>query len=454
MTLEAAGYVVEELLGFGGSGEVWRARDATTGETVALKRLRGRDDPAARDLLRREAALLASLAGPHVMPLRAVLSTPDGPVLVLDYAAGGSLAGLRATRPRLEPGEIVTLGVPLANALADLHSRGVVHGDLSPSNVLFSADGRPMLADLGVARLVGDVASSPEVGHEYADPAVLAGGTVTPASDSYALGALLVECLTGEPFCSSARDGLVHVAPSSVVAALTTAVSADPAQRPSMAELAAALRSLGPAQPIRLDLANRPGHGAPSAATAAVTPAPTAPPEVPAARHWTALRTAVGLLAVGGLVALAVLAGLLLARGSASEAVTATPLRSAAPVSWTTVLAELDAAREAALAAGDPDALAAVYAPGSPVLQLELDRLRALLDQRLVVRGLQIAVVNVVAVRAEPARAVLTVTDRRSAYDLLDATGRLVVRQPARGEQSWRVELVRLDHRWRIASVG
>lgn len=459
MTLEAPGYVVDELIGFGGSGEVWRARDETTGEVVALKRLRGSDDPAARDRLRREAALLAQLAGPHVVPLRGVLSTPSGPVLVLEYAAGGSLAGLRAVRPRLDTGEVVTLGLPLALTLAEAHRRGVVHGDLSPSNVLFTADGRPMLADLGVARLVGEMAIAPEVTDGYADPAVLAGGAVTTASDSYALGVLLTECLTGAAFSRASRDALLEVAPTSLAAALSAAVSPDPAARPTPDEIALALRELGAPAPLRLDLAHRPTGAPSSPVTAAVTPAPA--PPVAAVRRtarerlgsaglW---RPALGLVGVVALVAVAVLVGLLLSRGAASEAATATPLTETPATNWTTVLTELDAVRDDAFAAGDPDALAAAYVAGSAALRTETERLRALLDQRLVVRGLELQLVKVAVVRADRTRALLQVTDRLPSYELVDATGRLVARRPARPAHTWEVELAKVGTGWRIASV-
>jgi len=145
-----AGYDVDQLIGFGGSGEVWRARELATGHVVALKRLRGATPTSIEgDPLRREAALLASVQHEHVVALRAVVPTDEGLVLVLDYASGGSLAALLAARGRLSAGEVVTIGAPLAQALSDVHSRGVSHGDITPSNIVFDSDGKPLLADLG-----------------------------------------------------------------------------------------------------------------------------------------------------------------------------------------------------------------------------------------------------------------------------------------------------------------
>ena len=183
---QVAGYRVEELVGFGGCGEVWRARDVVNGRLVALKLLRHDGPPAERDRLRREAAVLAGLRSPHVVRLLTVVTSARGLVLVLEFQGGGSLASLLRSRPRLAPGEVVTVAAPLAAALAEVHAAGVVHGDVSPANILFAVDGRPVLSDLGVSRLVGR-AGVDAVTAAYADPAVLEGAPLTPSADVYAL---------------------------------------------------------------------------------------------------------------------------------------------------------------------------------------------------------------------------------------------------------------------------
>ena len=96
--------------------------------------------------------MLAGVQHPHVVRLRGVHGVDDALVLVLDLAPGGSLARLLATRGTLSPGEVVTLGVPLAQALAAVHAQGLVHGDVTPANVLFAADGRPLLGRPGRRR--------------------------------------------------------------------------------------------------------------------------------------------------------------------------------------------------------------------------------------------------------------------------------------------------------------
>src|SRR3954451_13053605 len=183
------GYVLEELLGRGGSGQVWRGRPRSGGPPVAVKVLL-RGDPERQE---REAGLLAELDHPHLVRLhrvvrREVRGGPAEVALVLDLLEGGSLAALLARRGRLRPGEVVTTVAPVAAALAQAHDRGVVHGDLSPGNIVFTAEGRPMLTDLGTARLVGDTARA-EVTPPYVDPVVARGGAPGPASDVFGVAA-------------------------------------------------------------------------------------------------------------------------------------------------------------------------------------------------------------------------------------------------------------------------
>ncbi|MEP6760249.1 MAG: serine/threonine-protein kinase [Sporichthyaceae bacterium] len=260
------GYDVVELLGFGATGEVWLARETASGESVALKRLRTPRDLAARDRLRREAAVLSCVDHPHVVRLRAVLGAGDDLVLVLDHAGGGSLAGLLAAR-RLTAGEIVTVAVPLAGALAAVHARGLVHGDVTPANVLFTSDGRPLLSDLGVCQLVGERQGSPEVvagTPGFLDPAVLVGEPPGPAADVHGLAAVCFAALTGRPPYDEvgARLPLLTDAglamPPALVAVIEAALDPDPHRRPSADELAVAVFESCPAQPVHLRTGRRP----------------------------------------------------------------------------------------------------------------------------------------------------------------------------------------------------
>jgi hypothetical protein len=263
------GYVVEQLLGRGSSGEVWRARVAATGEAVALKRISTADPEAVRRV-RSEAALLTELDHPHLVRLHTLIPTGDASVLVLDLAEGGSLAQLLAARGRLTPGEVITAVAPVGAALAYLHRNGVVHGDVSAANILFLADGAPLLSDVGVARLTGDVSdvhSTPA----YVDPAVAAGCVPGPQSDVFMLGAVALHALTGQPpwpattpqeaLALAAQGRLEDVAarlaaagvPEAMSAVLGRALSVDPHRRGTAADLALDLRHSG--EPLAVELA-------------------------------------------------------------------------------------------------------------------------------------------------------------------------------------------------------
>ncbi|NIH69698.1 serine/threonine-protein kinase [Modestobacter marinus] len=268
------GYVLEELLGRGGSGQVWRARPRSGGPPVAVKVL-VRGDPERQE---REARLLGELDHPHLVRLHHVVrrEVRDGPAqvaLVLDLLAGGSLAALLARRGRLRPGEVVTTVAPVAAALAHAHERGVVHGDLSPGNVVFTDEGRPVLTDLGTARLVGDTARA-EVTPAYVDPVVARGGAPGPASDVFGAAAAAFHALTGiAPWNAADPAGTLTVAatgdlpdlallapdaPEELVRVVLRGLSAEPHLRGSAAAFALDLRHACRPEPVRLPVAGVP----------------------------------------------------------------------------------------------------------------------------------------------------------------------------------------------------
>ena len=132
---------------------------------AAARRWRSRSwSPATRNGRRARRRCSGALDHPHLVRLLEVVHQPrrgGAPrvALVLELLAGGSLAALLARRGRLRPGEVVTAIAPVAAALAHAHGSGVVHGDLSPGNIVFTAEGRPVLTDLGVARVLGETAA-------------------------------------------------------------------------------------------------------------------------------------------------------------------------------------------------------------------------------------------------------------------------------------------------------
>lgn len=266
---EVPGFAVERLLGQGGSAVVWLAREQKTGRNFAVKCFRSgparsiRPETVTEDAVRREIRILSVLDHQHLVKARDAVrlgGQPDGgTALVMDYASGGSLAALVSSRGRLTVGETVTVLTPLAQVLGYLHSKGFTHSDVSPGNVLFTGQGKPLLSDLGIARMLGDPGSTALSGTPgFVDPApVDAVRGLQPERDVYATAALGWFCLTGQaPPRTVDRPPLsllVPDVPRELAAALEAGLNEDRRRRPTAAALATAVyRS---ASPRPLDLA-------------------------------------------------------------------------------------------------------------------------------------------------------------------------------------------------------
>src|SRR3954470_14090458 len=249
-TVIAGRYRLHELLGRGGMSEVWRAEDLELGRDVAIKLLAPDAD---RARFEREARAVASLAHPNVMQLYDYGESEESPYMVLDYVPGGTLEDrLRAGEP-LRDDEISQIAVGVAAGLAHAHARGVVHRDLKPANVLFDEEGRPKLADFGIARLAAGEGTLTEAGTllgtaAYISPEQASGAPATAASDVYSFGVMLYRMVTGRlPFESNDPMELVMMnrdqAPPPITAfrkdppgllesATMAALEKDPAERP------------------------------------------------------------------------------------------------------------------------------------------------------------------------------------------------------------------------------
>jgi len=242
------GYTVERSLDQGGDAAVWAGRRHITGERVALKVLHPRF-PGAAEAARREAALLAAVDHPHVLRIVELVEVGSALVLVLPLAEGGDLGQLIRSRGVLEPGEVVTACAPVAQALAGIHARGLVHGDVTPSNILLTAEGLPLLADLGVARMAGEWPEEVGATAGHAAPEVLAGHPPGPAADVYGLATVAVLALTGRP--PSRPFSLPGIAPATA-GALGRALDHDAHRRPSASTLAATLFAMADPEAIVL----------------------------------------------------------------------------------------------------------------------------------------------------------------------------------------------------------
>ncbi len=207
-------YEVIALLGRGGMGEVYRARDLSGGREVAVKVLSPVGDESDRAALvqrfLREGRNAARIDHPGVVKVLACESSSARPILVMDYVAGESLKTRLLAGP-LPPGRALDLAARLADALAAAHAKGVVHRDLKPANILIDTVGMPRIVDFGISRYLeetqkltrtGDLVGTPE----YMAPEQLLEGpeAVDGRVDVYALGVVLYQMLTGRsPFAGA-----------------------------------------------------------------------------------------------------------------------------------------------------------------------------------------------------------------------------------------------------------
>ena len=233
---------MERLLGEGSSARVWQARHRSQG-LVALKHVHLRAVGALP-----EHDVQNAVDHPNLVRVRDVRVWRGDPVLVLDLAGGGTLGQLLTRRRRLTAGEVRAALTPVASAASAIHAAGLVHGDISPANVLFDANGLPMLGDLGSAYLADGVAPT-VAARGFADPALEHRGVSGPASDVYGLAAVGFAAVTGRPpgeFAACADELAALAVPSALADVLLAGLDPDPARRGTALEFAVALRWSGP----------------------------------------------------------------------------------------------------------------------------------------------------------------------------------------------------------------
>jgi tetratricopeptide (TPR) repeat protein len=204
-----AGYEVLGVLGRGGMGVVYKARQLGLDRLIALKMIRTGEhadrDEAAR--FQAEAQAVARLRHAHIVAIHEVGQAGGQPFFSLELVEGGSLRQQLAGAA-LPPPQAARLVQTLARAVQAAHEAGIVHRDLKPANVLLTADGTPKIADFGLAKFLGSDSGRTQSGAILGTPSYMApeqaqgesrGGGVGPAADVWALGAILYECLTGRP---------------------------------------------------------------------------------------------------------------------------------------------------------------------------------------------------------------------------------------------------------------
>lgn len=221
-------YQLEEVIGAGGMGTVYRAVDRTTGKQVALKVPHAGAFPFS-GRFERESELAHTLGEVGDAPYLAHGVTSSGtPFLAMPLLDGETLDNLLSTDERIAPGEALRIAERVAHVLGGVHQRGLVHRDVKPGNVLIDAKRNVWLVDHG---LMGSPKTIPGAGTPaYAAPEQLAGRPVTPAADVYALGVMLLEMWLGEPVHVNAMGRMKALGPSPVAKKLARCDDADVAR--------------------------------------------------------------------------------------------------------------------------------------------------------------------------------------------------------------------------------
>ncbi|WP_053734879.1 serine/threonine-protein kinase [Nocardia sp. NRRL S-836] len=253
-------YELDDLLGAGGMAEVRRAWDTRLHRHVAVKLFRAGSDVADAARFENEIKTLAALSHPGLVQVHDAGTTAGTPFVVLQMVDGQTLFERIANGP-LEVDEVRRLGAELADALAYVHAKGVMHRDIKPSNILLDRDGNAHLADFGLATLVDATRlTRPDqlVGTAaYLSPEQVRGEKLTCAVDVYALGLVLLECLTGRREYQGSeveaavarlhrRPDIPRGLPADLKRLLTLMTSLSPRRRPDAAECARLLREVAP----------------------------------------------------------------------------------------------------------------------------------------------------------------------------------------------------------------
>jgi beta-lactam-binding protein with PASTA domain/predicted Ser/Thr protein kinase len=199
-------YEVQGRIGVGGMAEVWRGYDRTLNRTVAIKTLLPQfaRDASFVGRFRREAQAAARLNHPGIVSVYDSGTDGETPYIVMQFIEGRTLADYLASGKTIPPMKATQVAKEIAEALAAAHAEGVIHRDIKPANVMVTRDGKVLVMDFGIARLISGPETAPQTSAvlgtaSYLSPEQAQGQSVDARTDIYALGVVLYEMLTGRP---------------------------------------------------------------------------------------------------------------------------------------------------------------------------------------------------------------------------------------------------------------
>ena len=244
-------FLVEEKIGEGGMGVVYRAHDPSLQRTVAIKRVHPRlkDHHDIRDKFLAEARAIAAVNHPNIGQIHAIHDEDDLPYLVMEFLPGPSFEEELNERGKLPIEEVLKVAISATRALEEARNQGIIHRDIKPSNLIVDALGNIKLVDFGLA---GSIEEDATEGNEvvgtpqYCSPEQVQGHGTDERSDIYSLGATLYHLLTGEP--PYTRDSRMDLLIAHVNAPVPDIVEALPTVDPEFAELIQAMLNKAPDQ--------------------------------------------------------------------------------------------------------------------------------------------------------------------------------------------------------------
>jgi eukaryotic-like serine/threonine-protein kinase len=327
-------YRLVRMIGSGGMGTVWEAEDENLGRPVAVKVLSESLTGGERAVRRfeREARAAARLSGPHVAAVYDFGRSEGSPYIVMELVRGETLADRLAREGPLPPRDAARIATQVAEALEEAHAAGVVHRDVKPDNVMLTSTSDVKVMDFGIAAAAWAeriTTSDLFLGTpSYVAPEQAKGEKTTPASDVYALGAVLYEMVAGRPPFVGESPVAVAVAhvredppplaqlagdvPPNIAAAAMTALAKNPAERPASAAAFASMLREPPTRPASTPAPEEtiplaPGVSA-TGDTTPLVPVAAAPEETmplsPVSRHGDRRRILIPALLIGAVLLL------------------------------------------------------------------------------------------------------------------------------------------------------